>query len=166
MLGMARQLWLAGSLAFGVSPALASQGLPDGLPSLPKVGDQITVDAQSGLALDGFDAVSYHLGGQAEPGLARFEAEWRGGVWRFASEANRQAFLADPEGFAPRFNGYDAAAISTARPVQSDPTLFAIVQGRLFLFRTAANRAAFLAGEQIQRQAEARWPDVRTQLTR
>jgi YHS domain-containing protein len=164
---MARRLGLAAALAlfaFAAGPARA--GLPDGLPALPSLGEQVHRDGLSGLALDGYDPVAYHVAGRPLAGQPRFEAEWGGAVWRFSSEANRRAFLTDPESFAPRFNGYDPVGVSHARPVESDPHLFALVRGQLFLFRSAENRRAFLGEDRLRQQAEARWPAVQRQLTR
>ena len=39
-------------------------------------------------------------------------ADWMGARWTFATAANREAFLAAPERFAPAFGGYCAFAAS------------------------------------------------------
>lgn len=112
------------------------------------------------LALNGYDPVSYFLPDGPQPGSARFEAEWGGRVWRFAMEADRAAFRRDPDVYAPRLGGYDAAAILDRRLADADPAVFAILDGRLYLFRDAERRARFVADPALARKAEAIWPTL------
>lgn len=112
------------------------------------------------LALNGYDPVSYFLPDGPQPGSARFEEEWGGRVWRFALEADRTAFRRDPDVYAPRLGGYDAAAILDRRLADADPAVFAILDGRLYLFRDAERRARFVADPALARKAEAIWPTL------
>ncbi len=144
----------------------AHAGLPEGLPNLPRVSEVMLVSRVSGVALAGYDAIAYHVDGQPVPGLAQFEASWRGLVWRFATEANRTAFLADPDSFVPLFEGLDPVGVARARIVEADPYLFVIHRGRLLLFRTPENRRSFLADPRLARDASVNWPEVERQLSR
>ncbi len=112
------------------------------------------------LALNGYDPVSYFLPEGPQPGAARFEAQWDGRVWRFALDGNRAAFLQAPTIYAPRLGGYDAAGILDQRIVDADPALFAVLDGRLYLFRDNERRERFLADPALARQAEAIWPSL------
>ena len=80
--------------------------------------------------------------------------------------ANREAFARDPEIYAPRIGGYDAGAAAEGRLVAADPTLFAIRDGRLYLFRDERSRARFLADASLAGKAEARWPELKRDLVR
>ncbi|MCJ2134209.1 hypothetical protein MKK69_09100 [Methylobacterium sp. J-026] len=112
------------------------------------------------LTLNGFDPVSYFLEGGPTAGTGRFEVSWGGRVWRFANGANRAAFRDDPAAYAPRLGGYDAAGILEGRLVDADPLIFAVLGGRLYLFRDAVRRARFLADPGLAGQAEAAWPGL------
>ncbi|SFM09177.1 YHS domain-containing (seleno)protein [Methylobacterium pseudosasicola] len=112
------------------------------------------------LALNGFDPVSYFLKDGPQAGAARFELSWGGRVWRFASGADRAAFRDNPEVYAPRLGGFDAAGILDGRLVDADPLVFAVIGERLYLFRDAERRARFLAEPELVRQAEAAWPGL------
>ncbi|MCJ2092889.1 hypothetical protein MKK67_10305 [Methylobacterium sp. J-072] len=116
------------------------------------------------LALEGFDPVSYFLKEGPQAGAARFELSWGGKVWRFASGADRAAFRDNPEVYAPRLGGFDAAGILDGRLVDADPLVFAVIGERLYLFRDAERRARFLAEPELVRRAEAAWPDLQGQL--
>ncbi|MCJ2125835.1 YHS domain-containing (seleno)protein [Methylobacterium sp. J-077] len=116
------------------------------------------------LALEGFDPVSYFLKDGPLAGAARFELSWGGKVWRFASGADRAAFRDNPEVYAPRLGGFDAAGILDGRLVDADPLVFAVIGERVYLFRDPERRARFLAEPDLVRQAEAAWPGLQGQL--
>ncbi|MDB5557761.1 MAG: hypothetical protein JWQ36_695 [Enterovirga sp.] len=144
-------------------------GLPGDTALLPEVmgiAQLYAVDPHSGLALNGLDPVSYQLEGRAAAGDAAHEALWSGLGWRFVSAANRAAFLRSPERFAPRLGGYDADAAAEGRLVEADPVIFVVRAGRLYLFRTRAARARFLAEPASAGRAEARWPQLARRLVR
>ncbi len=84
-------------------------------------------------AISGFDAVSYHQGDAPQRGEARFNHFWNGAVWFFSSEANRDAFRADPEAFAPAYDGYCAWAASQGYIAPGDPLIYEVVDGQLYL---------------------------------
>lgn len=135
-------------------------GLPSGLPALPGLGETMQRDFRSGLALHGYDPVAYQIAGSARPGRAEYEIVHRGAVWRFASEANRAAFSDAPEVYEPAFAGFDAKSVAEGRAVETDPRQFAIIGSRLFMFRTAENRAGFIKDTSLMTLAESRWSDV------
>jgi hypothetical protein len=120
----------------------------------------------TGLALDGFDPVSYFLEGEPRPGRAEYEAIWGGAAWRFASAANRAAFISHPPAYAPRFGGHDALAMAGGRAVPASPRIASVVDRRLYLFRSDQARAAFLADRDAVYHAEARWSETSARLVR
>ena len=61
---------------------------------------------ENGLALGGYDCVAYWTAKKATRGQPSWTFEWSGVNWAFASQANRDAFVAGPERYAPAFNGY------------------------------------------------------------
>jgi hypothetical protein len=123
-------------------------------------------DGRSGFGLFGFDPVSYFLAPEPVAGREGIELIWGGLAWRFASEANREAFARDPEVYAPRIGSYDAAAAAEGRLVAGDATVFAIRDNRLYVFRHERSRARFLADATLADKAESRWPDLRRDLVR
>jgi YHS domain-containing protein len=149
------------SLRAVVAPALALAAtlMAAGLPAAES--GMATIEL---LALKGFDPVSYFLKDGPRAGAARFELSWGGRVWRFASRADRAAFQDNPEVYAPRLGGFDAAGILDGRLVDADPLVFAVIDERLYLFRDAERRARFLADPELVRQAEAAWPGLQDQL--
>lgn len=95
--------------------------------SLPaSAGNQLAV------AIGGYDTVSYHKDGPV-PGEARINHFWNGAIWYFASEENRNAFAADPERYAPAYDGYCSWAASQSYKAPGDPNVWQIVDGTLYV---------------------------------
>jgi YHS domain-containing protein len=117
----------------------------------------VAVDQTSGIAIFGYDPVGYYVEKSATPGREDYEWLWHGAVWRFASQANREEFKRAPEAFAPSYGGYDADAVTRGVASFPDPTVFAIVDDRLFLFRSHEAMERFLASDGID-AADAAWP--------
>jgi hypothetical protein len=97
---------------------------------------------ETGFALSGYDPVAYFDLEQAPPGepqlfaipgRADITAEWNGATWAFASEANRDRFLADPAAFAPAYDGHCAYGVAKGGKVPGNPNLWRIVDGQLYV---------------------------------
>lgn len=126
---MVRKLFIATALvalAGGASGALAGEQYVD----------------ETGFAVSGYDVVAYHgltqvpVGEKqpkAVPGKASITAEHNGATWAFASEENRDKFLANPEKYAPQYDGHCAYGIAQGGKVPANPNLWRIVDGKLYL---------------------------------
>lgn len=88
---------------------------------------------ESGVAISGYDPISY-FSGEALAGNPEFSATHNGATFRFASEANRDAFVADPDRYTPEYGGFCATAMSEGTVFEVDPTNFKVDGERLFLF--------------------------------
>jgi len=139
---------------------------------LPPIGapaattERIIANRFSGLAIDGYDPVSYFVDGRALMGLPNFEAAQGGVVWRFRNEGNRASFLAHPEVYGPQFGGYDPTDVARGLTVAGNPRLFAVIEERLFLFSREESRDAFTADPaRYLPRAEARWPALEQDLS-
>lgn len=91
------------------------------------------VNVRNGLALDGYDPVAYQTEQRATPGSAAFTTTHEGAVYRFASEASRAAFEADPARYLPAYGGYCAYGMARGYRAKIDPRAFTVVNGRLYL---------------------------------
>lgn len=168
-MSQARQWSVVLSASLAAAALLANVTIAKGeslssLPPVVGVAEVFALDDLSGVALYGFDPVTYFLGEGPKPGLPDHEIIWSGVAWRFASAANRDAFLDDPEAYAPRLGGYDASAVARGLTIRANPWLFAVRSDRLYLFRSDHGRARFLADEHIAEEAEARWPELKREL--
>jgi YHS domain-containing protein len=91
------------------------------------------VNTEHGLAIKGYDPVSYFTTGKPMPGLAQFSTTYKGATYRFVSAENRDRFIAAPENFVPQYGGYCAYAISLNKIADIDPDQWAIINDKLYL---------------------------------
>ena len=87
----------------------------------------------TGLAIKGYDAVAYFKLGKAVKGSESFSFPWHDMTWHFSSAEHRDLFAADPEKYAPRYDGYCAWAMTESRLAITDPEVWKIVDGKLYL---------------------------------
>jgi YHS domain-containing protein len=87
----------------------------------------------SSLAVGGYDVVAYFTDGRPVKGTAEFETQWKNATWRFASADHLAKFKAQPDAYAPQFGGYCAWAIAQNYTASGDPTVWKIVNGKLYL---------------------------------
>jgi YHS domain-containing protein len=120
---LTRRSFLASAAGFGLYAALPA--------SAQATTPQIY--AEDGIAIDGTDPVAYFTDAAPVEGSADITHEWNGATWRFASEANRETFAADPEAYAPQYGGYCAYAVSEGYTASSTPKAWKIVDGKLYL---------------------------------
>jgi YHS domain-containing protein len=126
--------------------------------------DEIIADPVTGAALLGFDPVAYFIDNQAIPGNRNRQATFAGKVWYFASNANKTAFETSPATYLPAFGGHDPVAIAAGFALSGSPEFFAIEKDRVFLFRNAESRDAFLRDPRIGAAAQSHWPQVKRDM--
>lgn len=93
-----------------------------------------------GIAIKGYDPVAYFKDGTAGRGNEAFTFPWHGLTWQFRTGENRDLFAATPERYAPQYDGYCAWAMTEARTAVTDPEVWRIVDGKLYL---NCSRAAY-----------------------
>ena len=86
-----------------------------------------------GVTLKGYDAVAYFTEGIPVKGRKKFEYEWMGARWYFASAENRGLFTKNPKRYSPQYGGYCAYAVSQGITADIDPMAWKIVKGKLYL---------------------------------
>jgi hypothetical protein len=85
------------------------------------------------LAIRGYDSVAYFTAGEAKKGDPSQSFSWHNLTWHFQNEEHRQLFQANPEKYAPQYDGYCAWALTEARKAETDPEVWKIVDGKLYL---------------------------------
>jgi hypothetical protein len=154
------------------APLVTTIALALGLQVFPAAGllaattERVVTDRHSGLAISGYDPVSYFTDGEATEGLPEYEYTYAGAVWRFRNEGNRNAFADNPSVFAPLFGGYDLIGIARGISRPGHPMVFLVLRGKLLLFYGEAARDQFLADPvTVLTDAQSHWPQVRAGLT-
>lgn len=125
---------------------------------------------ETGYAVSGYDVVAYFdlpmnpVGTQAAapvPGSADITADYNDATLAFSSEENRDRFLADPARYVPQYDGHCAYGVAKGGKVPGNPTLWRIVDDKLYLNITP-NVVSFWE-EDIPGNinlAEGNWPSI------
>jgi len=126
----------------------------------------IVTDPLSGVAIEGYDVVSYFTEAEPQIGQPDYEYVWQGVPWYFASAANRDVFMRNPDVYAPQYGGHCATSLSRGFLSDGKPRLYVIEKTKLYLFYSLANREAFLASEErAVVAANANWKRLEPGLT-
>jgi len=124
----------------------------------PTAAQGVVVDPLTGVAIDGYDPVTYFTRDAPQPGLPQFEYEWQGVPWYFVSAANRDVFARNPDVYAPQYGGHGAIELARGHLSEGRPTIYLIEGDRVYLFYSAGNREAFrLSLPKVRDDAEAAW---------
>lgn len=102
----------------------------------------VNVDAQ-GVALKGYDPVSYFSTSGPASGKPSLSASYHGATYWFANVTNRDAFKKNPERYEPAYGGYCAMGVALEKKLDVDPNLWRIVDGKLYL--------------NVHKEAQTRW---------
>ena len=155
----ARPKRLRAAILLGAGLALGATVMTTGL-ALAKEAPVFT-GLVKGVAVGGFDPVAYFTDGKPVAGKAEITLQHEGATWRFASEANRDAFKADPAKYAPQYGGYCAYAVAHGSTAKGDPNAWTVANGKLYLNYNKGiqkdwdkGKAGFIA------KADAKWPSV------
>jgi len=148
-----RRTFLSTALAAPLLPALSSAAWA----AKPEVY------AEDGVAINGYDPVAYFTQEKPVRGSSEFTAAYNGATWQFSSVANRDAFAADPEAYAPQYGGYCAYAVAKGYTASTSPNAWHVHEGKLYLNFNRAVRTlwrrdipGFIA------KGDANWPTVLT----
>ena len=97
---------------------------------------------ETGFAVSGYDVVAYFSLPQNPVGQTQtapvagdksITAEHNGATFAFSSEANRDLFTANPAKYVPQYDGHCAYGVAKGGKVPGNPTLWRIVDDKLYL---------------------------------
>ena len=92
------------------------------------------------LMLRGNDPVAYFTEKRPVKGDPSIKAERDGATYRFASQANREAFLKNPARFEPAYAGFCASGAPYALKAAIGADVFYVYEDRLYLFGSDRSR--------------------------
>ncbi|HXI47876.1 MAG TPA: YHS domain-containing (seleno)protein [Steroidobacteraceae bacterium] len=96
---------------------------------------------ENGVALNSYDAISYFAQApEPIPGKKELSADYKGSKFYFVTNTHLHTFEANPERYAPQFGGFDAYGVSQGRKVAAHPRVFALVDGKLYMFSDVESR--------------------------
>ena len=109
-------------------PALASDG---------KLDEDVRLKhfnlGKNKLALSGYDPVSYHTG-KPKKGSSKRAVRYKGVIYRFSTDANKEKFRKSPSKYEPAYGGWCAWAMREGSKTEIDPQKYLIIDDRLYVF--------------------------------
>lgn len=115
-------------------------------------------------ALGGYCPVAYQAMGKAMKGNPQFASSFQGQTFLLANADAKKMFEAEPAKYVPAYNGYCATAMAQGKKLEANPKLFAVKNGRTFLFSSREAKAMFEKDpEGTIAQADAQWTKLQKQ---
>lgn len=115
-----------------------------------------------GVAIKGYDAVTYFTENKAVKGNRDIISSYKGIKYCFSSKGDQELFNSNPVKYEPQYGGWCAYAMgSDGSKVEIDPSTFKILDGKLFLFynRFFNNTLKSWNADEVKlhRQADENW---------
>jgi len=119
-------------MALAVLLLLSTGGLAALGQSKPVHGGGICKNA-AGVAVGGYDVVSYFSAKRPEQGSPLISLKHAGAEYRFVSVLHRDQFAANPDAYLPQYGGHCAYALAKGKTMTGDPQAWLIHKGKLYL---------------------------------
>lgn len=122
-------------------------------------GKTLVLTDRRGVALEGYDPISYFVDGQPAKGDPKIEATYNGALYHFTSQVNRETFEKAPSKYAPAYGGFCGYAASVGKVRPANPLIWSIVDGQLIVQHTKS--AADLWAKDVpgnKTKADKFWP--------
>lgn len=114
-----------------------------------------------GKAIEGYDAVAYHTQKKAVKGSKTHSYKWKGANWYFSSAAHLDLFKQDPNKYAPQYGGYCAWAAAKNKLADTDPEVWDIYNGKLYLnYNTKTRNEWRLDKAGMVKRGDANYPNL------
>jgi YHS domain-containing protein len=112
----------------------------------------------SGVILKGYDPVAYFTQKKAVKGNPKFGTTYQGATYYFSSAANLATFRKNPSKYEPQYGGFCADGIKHKREDDINPSVFFVINGKLYLCASPAAEKDFRSEEKENlKKADHNW---------
>jgi YHS domain-containing protein len=111
-----------------------------------KRAGKVNVDS-NGVILKGYDPVAYFTQKKPVKGNPKYQAKYQGAIYYFSSAADLATFKKNPSKYAPQYGAFCANGVKNKQLNDSDPNVFFIVKGKLYVCASPAAEKEFRANE-------------------
>ena len=110
-------------------------------------------------AIDGYDPVAYFTEKRPVQGKSTIVHDWDDRRYLFSSAKHRDLFAANPGRYEPQFGGLCAGGVSHSMKTKADPTIWRIIDGKLYVFsKQQPNEETFA---KVAAVANTKWKDMK-----
>jgi YHS domain-containing protein len=121
----------------------------------------VNVDRNVGIALEGYDPVSFFASGQPTKGDPSIRASHNGATYLFASAESKASFEKSPGNYEPQFGGYCAYGVELGVLLPVDVSTWVIRDGKLYLNYSKPVAGLFAKDTEASiKKARANWPKL------
>lgn len=113
------------------------------------------------VSLKGHDPVSYFTDGRPVKGSTGINYDFDEARYLFSSQKNRERFASSPERYTPQFAGLCATGLALGRKAEADPSVFKIVDGKLYVFFDARAREMAEKDPSLLAKAHQNWQSAK-----
>jgi YHS domain-containing protein len=111
-----------------------------------KRAGKVNVDS-NGVILKGYDPVAYFTQKKPVKGNPKYQTNYQGAIYYFSSAADLATFKKNPSRYAPQYGAFCANGVKNKQLNDSDPNVFFIVKGKLYVCASPAAEKEFRANE-------------------
>jgi YHS domain-containing protein len=149
----------AGSLA-PVTKNLTQSGQSGVQVWLRKGQHKLNLDSK-GVILKGYDPVAYFTQKKAVKGSPKYQTTYQGATYYFSSAADLATFKKSPSKYVPQYGGFCANGMANRQANDSDPTVFFVLKGKLYVCADSGAAKAFQSNAPANvKKADDNWDDA------
>jgi YHS domain-containing protein len=112
------------------------------------------------VSLKGHDPVAYFTDGRPVKGSAGINFDFDEARYLFSSQKNRERFAANPDRYSPQYTGFCATGMAFGMKAEADPTVWKIVDGKLYVFASPQAREKFEKDPSLLAKGKQNWHKV------
>jgi YHS domain-containing protein len=149
--------------ASAASHSNASQIVPEDLTQqgvqvwLTKGQHKSNLDSK-GVILKGYDPVAYFTQKKGVKGSPKFQTTYQGATYYFSSAADLATFKKSPSKYVPQYGGFCANGIANRQANDSDPTVFFVLNGKLYVCASSEAEKGFQSNPKVNvKKADDNW---------
>ena len=125
---------------------------------LTKGQHKLNLDSK-GVILKGYDPVAYFTQKKAEKGSPKYQTTYQGATYYFSSAADLATFKKSPSKYVPQYGGFCANGMANRQANDSDPTVFFVLKGKLYVCASSEAAKGFQSNPQNVKKADDNWGD-------
>ena len=124
----------------------------------PAKGEQPVQGALEGVEIAGYCPVAYVDANKPVKGVSEYPVQFNGMTYWFVNEEAQSAFVSNPGKYKVAYRGWCATALAQGQKVTSDPTIFRVYAGTVYLFVNEEAATAFEANPaEMVEKADQAW---------
>jgi YHS domain-containing protein len=109
------------------------------------------------VSLKGHDPVAYFTDGRPVKGSTAINYDFDDARYLFSSPKNRDRFVASPDRYTPQYSGLCATGMAFGMKAEADPTVWKIVDGKLYVFSSTQAREKFEQDASMLAKSQQNW---------